>query len=377
MEYVTFYIEANLVCIFIFAILLYHSVSGVDKQMKRAIFSNVLVSNIVYYISDIFWIMILKDVILKNRFSVSLVNFINAIMLMLIAYNWFLYVEVSQNNKKYDSDKTRLLSGIPVLINTAVLIIGFISPLMLDEHHNLTTFYYLSFLIVPISYVLVATYNSLRRSFKKENYANKSHYILCALYPMMIVVFGLIQTLSIELPLFCFGTTITMVYVYITSLDSLVSLDPLTGLNNRNQLRKFVQINSLRKNIEHYILMIDLNKFKSINDTYGHIEGDKAIVNSANIIRNSCIDDSNRPFISRYGGDEFVIIVNTNSEQEVIRLIDKIKTNFNKYNNESNLPYQINADIGYSKYGDDFNDFEKALKQADNYLYEYKKSHRQ
>lgn len=133
MEYVTFYIEANLVCIFIFAILLYHSISGVDKQMKRAIFSNVLVSNIVYYISDIFWIMILKEVILKNRFSVSFVNFINAIMLMLIAYNWFLYVEVSQNNKKYESDKTRLLSGIPVLINTAVLIIGFISPLMLEN----------------------------------------------------------------------------------------------------------------------------------------------------------------------------------------------------------------------------------------------------
>ena len=97
-----------------------------------------------------------------------------------------------------------------------------------------------------------------------------------------------------------------MLLLYIIYQEQLISTDPLTGLNNRNRFETYML--SLFSNADQaedvYLLMMDADGFKQINDRYGHVEGDHA--------SSGCCDGAQGCLfagwwlIARYGGDEFV-----------------------------------------------------------------------
>lgn len=241
-----------------------------------------------------------------------------------------------------------------------------------------TVFYYVIFISVPVMYILAAAVRSFYRAFMKENFANRKTYLACAFYPVGVSVFGVLQTMWLKAPLFCFGCTIVMIYVYIVSLDDQVSTDPLTGLNNRAQLRRFVSTDPFwtAEDRASFILMLDLNKFKMINDRYGHTEGDIAIMRTAAALKAACSGSRTRPFIARYGGDEFIVIARTSDEREVLKLCDKIRTSLSDMNREAGVEYELSLSIGYARYDGDPSSFQSCLKKADEALYKQKEEYK-
>jgi diguanylate cyclase (GGDEF)-like protein len=218
----------------------------------------------------------------------------------------------------------------------------------------------------------MACIRSGARAFDPQNIAYRSKYLATSLYGIGVLIFGIIQTLDYQIPLFCFGLTITMVYVYLVSLDDLISIDPLTGLNNRAQLNRYISQeiqHSDPEKKEHSVIMLDLNDFKSINDVYGHIEGDRALVKAAGIIKTACGSDPLRPFIARYGGDEFIIICKTENEDDVVRLIKNIHNAFKAANDNSDTLYMLSAAIGYASFKGSIKSYQKAVERADKRLY--------
>ena len=166
-----------------------------------------------------------------------------------------------------------------------------------------------------------------------------------------------------------------MLYIYIISLNDQVSIDELTKLNNRTQLKKYIVSEYSKQGgdkIVHYILMIDLNKFKHINDEYGHLEGDKALKRTADALKLSCADNPMKTFIARYGGDEFIVVAKTENEELVKELKKVIKDTLVRLNIESGAEYELSASIGYASYCGDVSDFQAALSKADEALYEEK-----
>lgn len=120
--------------------------------------------------------------------------------------------------------------------------------------------------------------------------------------------------------------------------------------------------------------MIDLNKFKQINDRYGHVEGDMALRRTADALKAACADNTLRTFIARYGGDEFIIITKTDNEDLIRDLCSKIKATLVRLNDEAGVEYELTASIGYSRYNGDLEAFQSALIEADEALYKDKKA---
>ena len=166
-----------------------------------------------------------------------------------------------------------------------------------------------------------------------------------------------------------------MLYVYIISLNDQVSIDELTHLNNRTQLKKYVVGESAKPgNEKHYVLMIDLNKFKQINDQYGHVEGDHALKRAADALKIACADNDLRPFLARYGGDEFIISAKTENEELIKEFCTVIKETMVRLNTEAKASYELTASVGYASYAGDVYDFQAALAKADEALYSDKRA---
>ena len=379
MDYTFFYVEANVVCIILFVMMLSRELGSVGRQAKQLIFINITIAHILYFISDIAWSLVEGGYIEKTRLSSSIVNLTNAVLLSVICSSWFVYVELSQGEKYTNKTKNRILVLVPSMVSSFVVLVLFVffPSVMLDGQNNVTTAYNLAFLVVPDSYVVVSSVRGFIRALRKENYAVRFQYLVFAIYPVVITLFGVVQTVMNGIPAFCFGCAIMMVYVYILSLNNQVSLDELTRLNNRTQLKKYVISESSKQGNDkttRYILMIDLNKFKQINDQYGHVEGDFALKRTADALKTACSNNTLKTFIARYGGDEFIIVTKTDNEELIKELCASIKDTLTRLNNEAGAKYELSASIGYSCYTGDIFAFQAALTKADEALYEEKKA---
>lgn len=377
MDYTWFYVEANIVSIVIFTLLLLRELGSIGRQSKQVVFINIIFAHIMYFLSDICWALILGHYLPPIPGLVAAANIINAIVLSCITGFWFVYAELSQGEAYIQRLRMRLLVMTPVLVTSVLILVLFIffPGTVITEGINLTLTYYIVFLSVPVIYIIVSTVRSVIRAFRKENFAVRSLYLTSAAYPFGIAVIGVIQTLWLKIPMFCFGCSIMMLYVYISSLNDQVSLDELTKLNNRTQLKKYIANDIQKQNpgkIDRYVLMIDLNKFKHINDHYGHVEGDHAIKRAADALMMSCAGSPMKTFIARYGGDEFIVIVKTESEDQIKKLCSDIKETLIRLNTESGAAYELTASIGYAGYSADISNFQKALGEADEALYREK-----
>jgi diguanylate cyclase (GGDEF)-like protein len=120
----------------------------------------------------------------------------------------------------------------------------------------------------------------------------------------------------------------------------------------------------------------DLNRLKTINDNFGHKEGDEAIKATAKLLKKSFGKDD---IVAHISGDEFIVIaVNKASEDQVKNIIELINNNFNQYNLTSNRPYKLSISIGYSIYEPSIDaTFEELIHKADLMLYESKNKYAQ
>lgn len=153
-----------------------------------------------------------------------------------------------------------------------------------------------------------------------------------------------------------------------------VYTDELTKIMNRRGFYKkgedFFEVASITGG-RFTLFYADLNKFKSINDSFGHKEGDEAIKHAAFLIKNSFGKDD---IVARMSGDEFVAIaVNKESEEEAEKIIENIERNFYKYNMNSKKPYKLSICVGYSIYKpNSVFTFDELIHNADSMLYNNK-----
>lgn len=130
--------------------------------------------------------------------------------------------------------------------------------------------------------------------------------------------------------------------------------------------------NNYFKNLssEIYFIMIDIDRFKAVNDTFGHVEGDEAIKALANILKLSCNKYS--CMLARYGGDEFSIVYEGDIT-DMKALVANIEYNLKEYNAKANKPYDLQISLGYAKYDESMGSIPELISKADDELYKEKR----
>lgn len=153
----------------------------------------------------------------------------------------------------------------------------------------------------------------------------------------------------------------------------LATLDDLTKISNRLGFIAFAEKSlSLckRKNIPASLIFLDLNKFKYINDTFGHAEGDHALINFAEVMKKSFRDSD---IFARLGGDEFVVLLTGLSDDDAKNVIRKFHGKIADYNRDVNKGYDISFSEGIVSIDFDQDiSINSLLEQADSLMYKNK-----
>ena len=158
-------------------------------------------------------------------------------------------------------------------------------------------------------------------------------------------------------------------------MEELSNIDGLTGLYNRrcfnNMIeRKISETSRQRGNLS--MIMLDIDFFKKVNDTYGHKAGDDVIRFISKTIKNSVrkVD-----FAARYGGEEFVVLLNSTSVDDAFKIAEKIRNVVRDATvNADGSPLHVTVSMGVSSYPIPSMGAEELIKNADTALY-YSKEH--
>ncbi|MDP2893832.1 MAG: GGDEF domain-containing protein, partial [Sulfurimonas sp.] len=154
--------------------------------------------------------------------------------------------------------------------------------------------------------------------------------------------------------------------------------DGMTGLYNRRFLDEFIDkilSQASRSNDTYAVLMLDVDFFKMVNDTYGHDVGDKVIVALSKILKNSIRESD---LAIRYGGEEFLIMLHNANDEGMRSVAAKIHSEFAKLSFDvgTGEPLRKTISIGIAKFPMDGDTIWKCIKYADTALYEAKNTGR-
>lgn len=374
MSVFVFYTYVSLGCACVLLLLLYSIKRLPTPQLKFTLFHKLVFWHMAYFVSDAAWALVNDNIIPKNMFTVLAVNYSNAVIAAILFYSCFIYAEMSTRPEmtRAQIENLQVKLRIPVLVEMALLLISFAMrpDFWLDKDLEPCPLYYFILSFIPCIYIMTVTIRCLYRGLKPQNRMHLKTYLIVMSYtPGCLVAAGAQIFFSLTTPIFCFWCTLIILFVYLNSQNRLISTDPLTGLNNRNQLRRFLQ---LKRDFENmYIIMVDVDHFKKINDTYGHIEGDRALMLVSNALKKACSFFDISIFLCRYGGDEFMLIVQTETPQDVVKQVREcLKEEI--ANREGSMNYTIAASMGYAHWDGDITTFRDCVAIADKKMYEAK-----
>lgn len=368
------YIEVTAASILIMAVLLFYTLRSVDTRDHRIAEAIALMSQMVYLLADIYWV--------SNHYATGLPILISNIclysMLSVTGYFTALYCMKSQDAKFIRSIYGRFLMAIPAFLNLLLVCTTNTTHLLfyLDEDGRLVQNgqFYNYIIIVAMIYLCSGSILAVINAFKKSNVADRALFLAKAAYLIPLIAASVLQVIYQDMPFVCFGLILSMLIMHLAGNESLVSLDTLTQINNRLQLRRHLNYRMLDDDTMSLILvMLDVDGFKHINDTYGHVEGDEALKRVASALKTVCgAARRGKYFVARYGGDEFTIVA-TNETIDVVKdLCINIQTALTKMNNEAEAPYQLNISYGIAERDGSMNTMAQFIQAADKKLYEEK-----
>ncbi|WP_207635476.1 GGDEF domain-containing protein [Caloramator australicus] len=155
-------------------------------------------------------------------------------------------------------------------------------------------------------------------------------------------------------------------YRYFLDIKKEAEIDPLTGLYNRKVLDKEID-NLIKQNVNFSIVIFDLDDFKKVNDTYGHLAGDQVLKEFANVIKKVI---RKTDIACRFGGEEILIILKGLSKEQAYIIAERIREKFEESNiiiNGNSINVTVSG--GIASYPEDANNIKELLNKADAALY--------
>lgn len=238
-------------------------------------------------------------------------------------------------------------------------------------YHRSATFF---LQMIPYGYLLLTTALGIYWFVRSQTVMERNRFISISMFALPPIALGAVQILFNDntLDILMFSITLSLMCNYAVSQNNRITRDTLTRLPNREVL-DVVLVEKMRGGRKGekdtlFVFSCDMNGFKSINDTYGHPEGDRALVLTADALYRICC--GYKATVARMGGDEFAIVLEAPDEEvprALVREVDACLAELSKTEK-----FNLSISMGYTVYrpGETIADL---LKASDRELYRVKR----
>lgn len=170
-------------------------------------------------------------------------------------------------------------------------------------------------------------------------------YSTLLVFPFPVFIAGILQVMFYGLEVLWISLAISLLILFFNVEANQVNRDYLTGLFNRRYFQKVADLAfSKKKGINpQWAFMLDINGFKYINDTFGHAQGDEALMRIARLLEQAV---PSHTVVSRYGGDEFALLTPELPKSEIASMLERLHEILTESNAAGEYPYMLSLSAG-------------------------------
>lgn len=346
------------------------------KKREYRIFKIFILGFELYLIFNTLWTMQEFDVI---NFPKPLFTFLCFLSLTSALFNAVCFYKFSMIYFGY-SAKGKVLYEffgiLPFLIMVVLLIISMFNGIVFsisDELKIVKGPLYNGLHICGFIYFAIIFVSSIVEMIRKKSPLAKRNCLTISATVVFLVVWLVLDDILDGFTIIPIAIFTVLFTLFIAFQQTSMNTDSLTQMYNRRKAVNYLssQLLSVSSESPLYLYLCDINHFKDINDNYGHLEGDNALIITADVIKE--IVDKSFGFIARYGGDEFVIAIKGSRNFNEADLIKKIDDSVKTKCNLMHKPYEISISYGCVRCTDATMPVDVYIKEADDILYQNKK----
>ncbi|MBQ3939520.1 MAG: GGDEF domain-containing protein [Oscillospiraceae bacterium] len=368
------YAELNLICVVVMVVLS-RKLRRTDKSIEQTYLSALLGGLALMILFDMLWALINGVAAIPSGIN-YLLNILYFTATAVSPYLGLRYLYVVFSGKTFTRRQTPLLL-LPAALMLGLALIsirtGWLFSVDAANNYHRGPLFHVQY-IIPFSYMIADTDVALHYGYKQPPARHKKAVQL-AVFLILPLLGSALELLLPDLTIVCTFLTVAMVSTIFDFQQEKVTKDALTQLSNRRDLLLHLE-DALENPVlpdgqALYVMYADIDYFKSINDSFGHLEGDHALCHAADALRLVC--RSANAFPARIGGDEFVVVFRADSDRGADSFRSAIKDTVRSAG--SNDKYILSVSAGYTRaMSGDKTDPAGLLDRADAQLYEAKKS---
>jgi diguanylate cyclase (GGDEF)-like protein len=304
-------------------------------------------------------------------FAVPLAKLLNSVLYLLDpleSFVWCVYVDMRLYNSTRRIKRIFPKLFIPVLISAAALVFnlkyGFLFSIDSSNVYHRQPLGYLF-------YALAVVYIALSMIDRTVYYHRRGKNLFFPIYMFIfpIAVASAVQFAVYGISVVWCAAALGLVGMYMCLQNELSYIDPLTRLYNRNYLDHVIR-NAIRRSTRMSGIMIDIDYFKSINDSFGHSVGDEALFEAAELIRKTSPE---RAIVVRFAGDEFIVLLRNGTLRDADSLRCALRDSTENFNGTSGKQYSLSFSIGCGTYDPAKMSADRFLNVMDDNMYTEKK----
>ncbi len=375
---VLLYAEVYLICMIIISLVLFWTCRSHDKSYTGRWFMSVLICFLVNFTANFIFTLCRPNMLTSTAAMAAAFTFKTIYHISLTAgvFTWCGYAEAELGTGLFKEKKYSIPLIAAALIPVLMALVNIRYRMLFDitesgAYVRGAGFQMEMFLLCIIS--MIFSVRIFRRLYREPDPIRSSHLRLLGSFPLCMAAAWILSFIGESVPVICVSITIEILCVYIGFSNQRISMDPLTQVNNRQNLIAYIDHKIAHHEDPVYLLIIDVDWFKKINDTYGHLEGDSALIRTAKALKTACGPIEKRPYIARYGGDEFMVILETADPGLVDTLCAAIRGEAVNLGRMAKAPYELSLSIGVARLEEGMN-HNAFIAKADEHLYSIKKA---
>lgn len=370
------YVFIDIFCIIMAAVMGININSDFGSEFEVKALRKAMISYCGFLVSGLVWLLTQNGYLIYNVAVLWIANCLSLMLMSLSAFYWFVFAVTKLSGRSaFSNKKIYQVALMPIYLSALIYVLspvtGWAFTITRDGQYNRgPLFVYVS--SVSYFYDFLVLGNSIYYGIRAKQYEMKKLCRVIGLFIVFPMVAGIIQLLVSGTPIIAPATIIALFIVFVTIQSSQIYNDALTGLNNRKRAIAYLDKELASAGSDHPVVvyMIDVDRFKLINDRHGHVEGDRALRIVSDAI--SRIASKNNFFAARYGGDEFIIIDSDRKCQEPQNILSEINEQLNMCCIDNKLSYELKVSGGYTEVNERNKDINEVIDMADRKLYEDK-----
>lgn len=304
-----------------------------------------------------------RELILGTNASLFMLNAI-------FSYTWSVYVDYKFYEDMQRLRKIYIFVALPAVLVCLLSLLNLAVPVFFWVNEE--NLYYRTPLVV-ITYVVTYCYLTYGAVLVFRNRHKTNRYLFMPVMTFLVPIYlgSLIQLCCYGLAMIWVCVAFGLTSLYINLQNEKVFLDTLTNLYNRSYLMHYMGYlaRQTKKGTSVLGMMLDVNNFKYINDTYGHLAGDEVLREVGKILQSAT---EGCGAVVRYGGDEFVILLEGDNREMGEHVREEIAKGLARYNASGSAPCPISLSLGVSEF--DRLNVDKFFRDMDEKMYDDKRA---